>query len=96
MAFLFNLGQALPAHLVGRCGSRAVSRKTPIYFIKKGPKKSFPGTGYWLLSVWLQQYSILYFLGHLVHLNIDSLYADQIVPFQNRGLSFAIPFSDMQ
>ena len=31
-----------------------------------------------------------------VHFNIDSPNADQIVPFQNRGLSFAIPFSDMQ
>ena len=27
--FVF-LGQALPAHLVGGCGARAVSRKTPI------------------------------------------------------------------
>ena len=34
MAFLFILGQALPAHLVGGCGARAVSRKTPIYFIE--------------------------------------------------------------
>ena len=34
MAFLFILGQALPAHLVGGCGARAVSRKTPIYFIQ--------------------------------------------------------------
>ena len=33
MAFLFIFGQALPAHLVGGCGARAVSRKTPIYFI---------------------------------------------------------------
>ena len=33
LAFLFILGQALPAHLVGGCGTRAVSRKTPIYFI---------------------------------------------------------------
>ena len=33
MAFLFILGQALRAHLVGGCGARAVSRKTPIYFI---------------------------------------------------------------
>ena len=33
MAFLFILGQALPAHLDGGCGARAVSRKTPIYFI---------------------------------------------------------------
>ena len=33
MAFLFILGQALPAHLIGGCGARAVSRKTPIYFI---------------------------------------------------------------
>ena len=33
MAFLFILGQALPAHLAGACGARAVSRKTPIYFI---------------------------------------------------------------
>ena len=33
MAFLFILGQALPAHLVGGCGARAVSRKTPIYFM---------------------------------------------------------------
>ena len=37
--FLVILGQALPAHLcpvgglVGGCGARAVSRKTPIYFI---------------------------------------------------------------
>ena len=31
MAFLFILGQALPAHLVG---ARAVSRKTPIYFMQ--------------------------------------------------------------
>ena len=38
MAFLFILGQALPAHFVGGCGARAVSRKTPIYFIFK----SFP------------------------------------------------------
>ena len=34
MAFLFILGQALPAHLVGGCGARAVSRKTPSYFIQ--------------------------------------------------------------
>ena len=33
MAFLFILGQAFPAHLVGGCGARAVSRKTPIYFM---------------------------------------------------------------
>ena len=33
MAFLFFLGQALPSHLVGGCGARAVSRKTPIYFM---------------------------------------------------------------
>ena len=36
MAFLFILGQALPAHLVhlvGGCGARAVPRNTPIYFI---------------------------------------------------------------
>ena len=33
MAFLFILGHALPAHLVGGHGARAVSRKTPIYFI---------------------------------------------------------------
>ena len=33
MAFLFILGQALLAHLVGGCGARTVSRKTPIYFI---------------------------------------------------------------
>ena len=32
LAFLVNLGLALPAHLVGDCGVRAVSRKTPIYF----------------------------------------------------------------
>ena len=43
MAFLFFLGQALPAHLVGGCGARAVSRKTPIYFIvfPSGAKKNF-------------------------------------------------------
>ena len=33
MAFLFILGQALLVHLVGGCGARAVSRKTPIYFM---------------------------------------------------------------
>ena len=42
LVFLFILGQALPAHLVpfwlvgwlvGGCGARAVSRKTPIYSI---------------------------------------------------------------
>ena len=33
MAFLLILGQALPAHLVGGCNARAVSRKTPIFFI---------------------------------------------------------------
>ena len=41
LAFLFILGQALPAHMVGvgvgglfgGCGARAASRKTPIYFI---------------------------------------------------------------
>ena len=38
-AFLVNLGQAMQAYLmpccgsVGGCGARAVSRKTPIYFI---------------------------------------------------------------
>ena len=29
----FGPGLALPAHLVGGCGARAVSRKTPIYFM---------------------------------------------------------------
>ena len=38
MAFLFILGQALPAHLVGGCGARAVSRKTPIYFMADAVK----------------------------------------------------------
>ena len=39
LAFLVILGQALPAHfcpvvgLVGGCGARAISRKTPIFFI---------------------------------------------------------------
>ena len=39
LAFLFNLGQAMQAYSmpcfgsVGGCGARAVSRKTPIYFI---------------------------------------------------------------
>merc|ERR1712115_149683 len=39
LAFLVNLGQAMHAYLVpccgsvGGCGARAVSRKTPIYFI---------------------------------------------------------------
>ena len=45
MAFLFILGQTLPAHLVGGCGARAVSRKTSIYFMlyieqKHSPKKA--------------------------------------------------------
>ena len=40
MAFLFILGQALLAHLVGGCGAGAVSRKTPIYFIQpEGPAR---------------------------------------------------------
>ena len=43
LAFLVNLGQAMQAYSVlwcpvgesvGGCGARAVSRKTPIYFIK--------------------------------------------------------------
>ena len=38
MAFLFFLGQALLAHLVGGCGARAVSRKTPIYFMADAVK----------------------------------------------------------
>ena len=39
LAFLVNLGQAMQAYSmpccgsVGSCGARAVSRKTPIYFI---------------------------------------------------------------
>ena len=39
LAFLVNLGQAIKAYSmphcgsVGGCGARAVSRKTPIYFI---------------------------------------------------------------
>ena len=41
LAFLVNLGQAMQAYSmsccgsVGGCGARAVSRKTPIYFIDK-------------------------------------------------------------
>ena len=40
LAFLVNLGQAMQAYSVpcwwvGGCGVRAVSRKTPIYFIFK-------------------------------------------------------------
>ena len=40
LAFLVNLGQAMQAYSmpccgsVGGCGARAVSRQTPIYFIK--------------------------------------------------------------
>ena len=52
MAFLFILGQALPAHLVGGCGARAVSRKTPIYFmcnIQEGAKKLPPPSNKTLL-----------------------------------------------
>ena len=35
LAFLVNLGQAMQAYrsFVGGCGARAVSRKTPIYFM---------------------------------------------------------------
>ena len=33
LAFLVDMGQALPAHLVSGSGARALSRKTPIYFI---------------------------------------------------------------
>ena len=39
LAFLVNLGQAMQAHLVGGCGARAVSRKTPIHFIVESNKK---------------------------------------------------------
>ena len=41
LALLVNLGQAMQAYSmpccgsVGGCGARAVSRKTPIYFIKR-------------------------------------------------------------
>ena len=41
LAFLFILGQALPAHLVGGCGAQAVSRKTPIYFMYLDEKQGF-------------------------------------------------------
>merc|ERR1712034_211554 len=43
LAFLVNLGQAMQAYSmpccgsVGGCGARAVSRKTPIYFMKYFP-----------------------------------------------------------
>ena len=46
LAFLINLGQAMQAYsmscceLVGGCGARAVSRKTPIYFIEFDWSKS--------------------------------------------------------
>ena len=44
LAFLVNLGQAMRAYSmpccgsVGGCGARAVSRKTPIYFIYLKPR----------------------------------------------------------
>ena len=44
LAFLVNMGQAMQAYSmpccwsVGGCGARAVSRKTPIYFINIGEK----------------------------------------------------------
>ena len=38
LAFLVDMGQALLAHLVGGCGARAVSRKTPIYFMADAVK----------------------------------------------------------
>ena len=41
MAFLFFFGQALPAHLVGGCGARALSRKTPIYYMYLDEKQGF-------------------------------------------------------
>ena len=47
MAFLFFLGQALPAHLVGGCGARAVYRKTPIYFIFSKKMGFVRGTKSW-------------------------------------------------
>ena len=46
-AFLVNLGQAMQAYSmpccgsVGDCGARAVSRKTPIYFMIKNQMGSF-------------------------------------------------------
>ena len=45
LAFLVNLGQAMHAYLVpccesvGGCGARAVSRKTPIYFMEVNSAK---------------------------------------------------------
>ena len=50
LAVLVNLGQAMQAYsmpcwlvgwLVGGCGARAVSRKTPIYFILYVTKATF-------------------------------------------------------
>ena len=63
LAFLVNLGQAMQAYSmpccgsVGGCGARAVSRKTPIYFIdnlvqfeedfnSRTKKLQGPGIGY--------------------------------------------------
>ena len=46
LAFLVNLGQAMQAYSmpccgsVGGCGARAVSRKTPIYFIDTSPMRT--------------------------------------------------------
>ena len=59
MAFLFILGQALPAHLVGGCGARAVSRKTPIYFIQWHCSETFLTESSKLcVEKWAAKYSI--------------------------------------
>ena len=51
LAFLVNLGQAMQAYSmpccgsVGGCGARAVSRKTPIYFICSQTIPTLPASG---------------------------------------------------
>ena len=68
MAFLFFLGQALPAHLVGGCGARAVNRKTPIYFIFKIRIPHLPKT-----AIYSQQGANIEGAGHIrAHTNLPT------------------------
>ena len=76
LAFLVNLGQAMQAHLVGGCGARAVSRKTPIYFITvKHPERLlimiFSGSSEKLTS-FLPHFSFIFLINHYFLRAVDN------------------------
>ena len=54
------LGQALPAHLVGGCGARAVSRKTPISVCLVGYVLIWFGRFGLVWSVWLGRFGLVW------------------------------------